>query len=238
MNRKRVDWRYLFGLMLVFFLLSCAGAPEGPAPKERKTCLDCHPKYHALVRKDGPVVHAPVEEGNCAGCHRPHGLIGGAFLKRKQPYLCLGCHKKMMPQLRAKVVHGPVKKGKCDDCHLPHSAPQKNLLKAPTTQLCLKCHPAIGKFAVNRHEGGVSPMPSAPRHCLQRNLEGEGLGSLPLLSRRRGQAQAGPLRLRGKRGLRPVSQSARRQGQTSDAAFDSPTGNEGGMPGLPPGEGD
>ncbi|RTZ90504.1 MAG: hypothetical protein DSY91_06330, partial [Deltaproteobacteria bacterium] len=148
MNRKKVKWHGLFWLLLISFLLSCAGAPEGPATGPRKTCLDCHPEYQKLVRKDGPVLHEPVREGNCKGCHRPHGLIGGAFLKVKPPVLCLSCHRKMIPELKAKMVHDPARKGKCSACHLPHSAPEKNLLKAPVEPLCLKCHPAVNKFAV------------------------------------------------------------------------------------------
>ena len=137
----------LYALFVIFisFLMACAPSGEivKSTVKAKKSCLDCHKDYYKLVRKNGRFLHQPVNEGDCKKCHRTHGLIGGAFLKLKEPTLCLICHKKIINDAQSKNVHLPFKRGKCKTCHYPHSSSNKFLLKKSSNDLCLSCRKNI-----------------------------------------------------------------------------------------------
>jgi predicted CXXCH cytochrome family protein len=85
---------------------------------QREVCLGCHDR--PLKAGDRTVIdmaawldkhevwHEPIREGNCAGCHQPHGGEHTALLKRpfpetfyapfdmKQYGLCFSCHKRTL----------------------------------------------------------------------------------------------------------------------------------------------
>ena len=123
----------LMGVLLAACLQSCT---PGAAPaKGGKSCLDCHEEYRTLYAEG--VVHKPVKSGDCAGCHRKHGLIGGAYLKVEGAALCFSCHQSFARDLSAKpLLHGPVKEGNCAACHQHHNAAEEKLLNKPLEQLC------------------------------------------------------------------------------------------------------
>lgn len=139
MNPKRslTLMALLLGALLVCCLQSCA---PGSAPsKGGKSCLDCHEEYRTLFAEG--VVHQPVKSGDCAGCHRKHGIIGGAYLKVEGATLCYTCHQPLALELAAKTqLHGPIKEGNCAACHQHHNAPEAQLLNKPAGQLCFDCH--------------------------------------------------------------------------------------------------
>lgn len=110
------------------------------AAKGSALCSQCH---DAKGKKK--FVHAPVKEGDCVGCHKPHGASGRNLLNsgEDQTDLCMGCHDSEM--MKQKYMHGPVAVGSCTECHDPHESSELNLLKAPVRTLCLKCHADFAK---------------------------------------------------------------------------------------------
>ncbi|WP_456431518.1 cytochrome c3 family protein, partial [Thermosulfuriphilus sp.] len=142
-----IRWQLLGLILLIPLFFGCVQGPQPQAPRVKKTCLDCHPDYKDLVTKDGPIVHQPVSTGQCNGCHRPHGLVGGAFLKSDPPQLCLRCHRSVWEELGRKNIHKPARRA-CFRCHQPHSAPEKGLLKKPVDSQCLECHGEIDQREV------------------------------------------------------------------------------------------
>jgi len=81
---------------------------------ELTLCVDCHKKKTEKVMEQiasATVVHKPVAEGRCAGCHAPHASNYNKLLKGgpKDVALCFSCHKKMEQQTKnALYKHGPV----------------------------------------------------------------------------------------------------------------------------------
>jgi predicted CXXCH cytochrome family protein len=96
-------------------------------------------------------VHKPLADGNCVGCHDPHGSDAKFLLVAKGNQLCASCHKSIGERaLAAKVPHAPIAAAGCVACHEPHgSAKGEQLLKAADARaLCLSCHnPGKGGFA-------------------------------------------------------------------------------------------
>jgi predicted CXXCH cytochrome family protein len=101
------------------------------------------------------VVHKPVAEGRCAGCHAPHASNYKNHLKEgpKDVPLCFSCHKKMEQQTKDSVYkHGPIQEGMCTPCHEPHAGNVAKDLKykfektfynpfdLEVYSLCFKCH--------------------------------------------------------------------------------------------------
>ncbi len=121
----------------------------------KELCLSCHNKK--LKRdEDGKtiknmkrffdkskVLHSPIKQGDCAGCHNPHGSNNYRMLKESSTAkLCVSCHKnkKKFIKKSTKNVHPPVKKN-CAACHDPHAGQNKERLKADKRKaLCLTCH--------------------------------------------------------------------------------------------------
>jgi len=133
-------FRCLFLVLSAFLLLSgSACVPSGQQGNDGKSCLDCHEEYRTLYASGQ--VHKPVKTGDCFGCHRKHGLVGGAYLKSDGAALCLNCHQALAEELvEKKQHHDPVAKGDCGVCHQPHNSPNGNLLTKPQEQLCFDCH--------------------------------------------------------------------------------------------------
>ena len=123
----------LFGV-----LQACAPGVSGTS-KGGKSCLDCHEEYRQRYTEG--IVHRPVKSGDCAGCHRRHGLVGGAYLQQEGAALCFQCHQTFVKQLnKAPKLHAPVSNGNCSACHQPHNSPHENLLNRPQEQQCFVCH--------------------------------------------------------------------------------------------------
>lgn len=137
-------WNRIKSSLLAFLLvlpavLVTACAPGVQQKKGGKTCLDCHAEYRQ--RFSAGKVHQPVAKGNCAACHRKHGLIGGAYLKASVPNICFTCHKEMAAGLgESSTLHAPVKEGRCDLCHQPHNAAGPFLLAEARNAICFSCH--------------------------------------------------------------------------------------------------
>lgn len=125
---------------------------------ELSLCVDCHRKKTEKVMKQiesARVVHKPVAEGRCAGCHAPHASNYKNHLREgpKDVPLCFSCHKKMEQQTKDSVYkHGPIQEGMCTPCHEPHAGnvPKDLKYKFEKTfynpfdlevySLCFKCH--------------------------------------------------------------------------------------------------
>ncbi len=97
-------------------------------------CLQCHEG----VGQNVSVPHAPLASGDCASCHKPHGLVGALRLVKKEPELCLDCHDRGQLGLDASHRHPEVEK--CSTCHDPHGSNQPAMLSKPERELCTSCH--------------------------------------------------------------------------------------------------
>jgi predicted CXXCH cytochrome family protein len=90
--------------------------------KEAKTlCADCHKKKTPELFKDinnAKFKHAPVAEGRCPACHRPHSSNYKPLLDDTMEKLCFQCHTDLGEEVAdSKFRHGPVKTGDCTACH-------------------------------------------------------------------------------------------------------------------------
>jgi predicted CXXCH cytochrome family protein len=103
--------------------------------KGAELCSNCH----TLPGKK-KMVHAPVKEGDCVACHKPHGASGRFLLNsgEDRTALCTGCHD--AEPFKQKYMHGPAAVGSCNACHDPHESNEKTLLKGKVRDLCLQCH--------------------------------------------------------------------------------------------------
>jgi len=118
-------------------------------------CLSCHDKK-IKRSEDGKMlknmkrfldkskfIHSPIKNGDCAGCHNPHGSNNYRMTKQStMSKLCVSCHKDKRKFIKksTKNVHPPVKKN-CALCHDPHAGKNKLRLKADKRKaLCLTCH--------------------------------------------------------------------------------------------------
>lgn len=125
---------------------------------ELALCIDCHKEKTKKVIKyieNSKVVHKPVAERRCAGCHSPHASNFNKLLKAgpDDTVLCFSCHKKMEERAeRASYKHGPIRKKLCRPCHEPHAGRFVKDLKynfgkqfynsfnLEVYSLCFKCH--------------------------------------------------------------------------------------------------
>jgi len=100
-----------------------------------QTCYTCH------AEKRGPFAweHAPVPE-DCTLCHKPHGSVNPALLKKRPPFLCQQCHSPMGHPSTAYTANG-----------LPSGTPSGFLLGGS----CLNCHSQIHG---SNHPSGVKLM--------------------------------------------------------------------------------
>lgn len=84
-------------------------------------CKDCHAKKSPELFKEiagAKFKHKPVDEGNCAGCHRPHSSNYKPLLADTMEKLCFQCHVELGDEVAdSKYRHGPVKTGDCTACH-------------------------------------------------------------------------------------------------------------------------
>ena len=137
-------------IMVLGLLVSCN---QVEPRKARKGCLDCHPE---LVDKYATgKVHKPVADGQCRKCHRPHGMVGGVYLKSPQPELCFSCHRELKEELKKikpERLHKPLTQNKCTYCHQPHNAGNDFLLDKPVAKSCFACHDEARFRKANQHQ--------------------------------------------------------------------------------------
>jgi predicted CXXCH cytochrome family protein len=116
---------------------AAAGSEFSATAAGSALCFNCHPPFPQSSR-----MHAPVAEGNCLACHRPHGASGPALLEtstaRSQKPVCFQCHNQ--EQFSEPYGHGPAALGACTVCHDPHAAAQPTLLRQKAQKICLGCH--------------------------------------------------------------------------------------------------
>lgn len=84
-------------------------------------CKECHEKTSPQLFKEitgAKFKHAPVDEGRCADCHRPHSSNYKPLLAETMEKLCFKCHDELGDEVAdSKFRHGPVKTGDCTACH-------------------------------------------------------------------------------------------------------------------------
>jgi DmsE family decaheme c-type cytochrome len=104
-------------------------------PTLNETCYTCH------AEKRGPFLweHAPVPE-DCSLCHRAHGSIHPALLRKRPPLLCQQCHSQLGHPSVARTTAG-----------LPNGNPSGFLLAGS----CLNCHSQVHG---SNHPSGVKQM--------------------------------------------------------------------------------
>jgi predicted CXXCH cytochrome family protein len=95
-------------------------------------------------------VHEPFAEGDCGGCHLPHGGATRSLLvSEDEKVLCGKCHQADRPKKSDgqaeehppfAVLHQPVAEGKCSACHMSHQSKHAALMTRPERELCLSCH--------------------------------------------------------------------------------------------------
>lgn len=106
-------------------------------------CLRCHsvrspPGAEKRIDLSKRVVHRALEKSECQDCHDAgHGSKNPSLLKKQQPDLCYGCHKRMDS---GRAVHTAVRQGECLVCHDPHSSDYKGVLRKRREQVCFACH--------------------------------------------------------------------------------------------------
>lgn len=154
-------------------------------------CLSCHNKpiigtdgkdYNIFkILAENPEKHGPIREGNCAGCHNPHGsnfykiLVAEYPKKFYTPYekkkysLCFECHEANLAENpkttvdtnfrngseNLHYVHVHKKKGRtCRACHMAHASKLPKHIREETP---------FGKwdipinFTINKNGGSCSP---------------------------------------------------------------------------------
>ncbi|MBZ0172719.1 MAG: hypothetical protein K8E66_10095 [Phycisphaerales bacterium] len=98
-------------------------------------CTFCHLGAGTQL---GMVGHKPFDDGDCTGCHDPHGSRDSNLLRADtQTELCALCHEDAVVGLH---VHTPAADGDCLGCHGAHGAEHKGLLNRTGSALCFTCH--------------------------------------------------------------------------------------------------
>ncbi len=101
---------------------------------DKSVCLMCHDG-----KWSGKNIHEPVANGDCTGCHNPHGGVNRFFIPtKKEADTCFECHENN--KTVKKFLHGPVGAGECTACHTPHASDYKFQLKTAADKICYKCH--------------------------------------------------------------------------------------------------
>jgi predicted CXXCH cytochrome family protein len=97
-------------------------------------CYSCHE-----AKNTKPVIHGPVQWGQCGMCHDPHASPYPFRLKEAPiSKLCFTCHPN--DKTVEKEVHGPVASGACTSCHDPHQGDKQYRLVKQGPELCYTCH--------------------------------------------------------------------------------------------------
>ncbi|MBI3754392.1 MAG: cytochrome C [Deltaproteobacteria bacterium] len=140
--------KYLTGF-LIYTVIFIGFHPEIIHAKDVKDtqslCYECHAKRVEELTKKA-IVHQPVKDGKCTGCHNPHASKHSGLLAYTGSALCYNCHdqKKGFAGI---IVHKPVAEGNCLVCHDAHSSDRKGLLKKTEAEGCFSCHAKEGIIA-------------------------------------------------------------------------------------------
>lgn len=131
--------------------------PAGPGDD----CRTCH--ADAWAGKE--VIHPPVKNGMCLGCHVSTSDTAHTFeLAAEGKALCAQCHSTRSSK---KVQHPPVTEGLCLDCHDPHASNEHARLRQSPFDTCTRCHPSKrvqNETSLTRH-GALDPKQN-PRVCV------------------------------------------------------------------------
>jgi predicted CXXCH cytochrome family protein len=129
-------WRFFPLLLLLATPLARGETSARVRPTtQTKSCTEngCHAEI-----TEYPVLHGPLEVGECAGCHAYTDVSGHTFhMTRQGNNLCLFCHQ-IEPGANS---HKPLTEKGCLECHNPHGGATKTHLRANTVRaLCEQCH--------------------------------------------------------------------------------------------------
>ncbi len=110
-------------------------------PYQEKECGSCHDMSQATHLVESPpelcymchddfseqyeYLHAPVEAGECTGCHSPHLAANPKLLTISGQQLCFSCHDSS--DLLATETHAEIGETDCLDCHNPHGGEDEYL---------------------------------------------------------------------------------------------------------------
>ncbi len=144
-HAKVLDFKFLHGPTAVQACDACheyADPTQHTFALKRQGAALCSFCHLDKTGKEGPVVHEPVEKGECTKCHSPHGSSSRKQLKADNARaLCITCHDKVVD---AKFVHGPAVTD-CTSCHRSHSGDLPKLLVKERQALCMGCHEDVQK---------------------------------------------------------------------------------------------
>ena len=125
--------------------LAARAAPPGVRhqPYAERQCLSCHESQfseklrgtvaelcqlcHKSVFERRPFGHAPVEAGDCLGCHHPHESLEPALLLKPSRQLCAECHAEEL--IVDSPAHATIEQDACQVCHDPHGGQHLHFLK-------------------------------------------------------------------------------------------------------------
>ena len=111
------------------------------APPDRRLCQNCHEDTTEQIDQFTVFrgsLHKPASEGNCLGCHDPHGGKDFSLLKLPEQKLCVSCHDEVAEDFEKANVHDALET--CTACHAAHGSQSKPILKAAPMDLCVDCH--------------------------------------------------------------------------------------------------
>lgn len=120
-------------------------------------CASCHEKLSPALYNDiktATYKHAPVAQGKCGQCHRPHSSAVNNLLKNSSlQNLCFSCHSELGHGVaESQFKHGPVQTGDCMACHKAHGSKNSRILtryfpeefykeySPENYDLCFGCH--------------------------------------------------------------------------------------------------
>ena len=117
------------------------GSPESQQ-KKNDLCLKCHSKGKTAMWSAS---QHDMRALSCANCHSVHQENPKYLAKPTQTEVCVGCHRKITPQL-LRTSHHPIRenKMKCSDCHNSHGTIADKLIDAQDVNAkCFECHANI-----------------------------------------------------------------------------------------------
>ncbi|MEW6413175.1 MAG: cytochrome c3 family protein [Candidatus Zixiibacteriota bacterium] len=138
--------------------------------RPNELCSSCHDYESLDLQKE--FVHTPAAQGDCAGCHNPHGgnqpkLVTGRMTKVDvgglmvgqlpklsgiSADLCYTCHDDLKEEFRRQNAHAPVAQGECDACHAAHGSDNVGFVVAAAPDLCVTCHD-VDDALTTAHDG-------------------------------------------------------------------------------------
>lgn len=118
-----------------------AGGGVEVYPRLFEKCLQCHPKLQDDMAS--AQAHPPFQQGECVGCHDPHGADKPGLLRKDLDRRCKECHSDALEGIPQDALHTPVRQGDCQGCHQGHRSERPKLLKAQGGELCFSCHASL-----------------------------------------------------------------------------------------------